>query len=221
MYMKEAGKKRCSSIKSIIFDIGGVLELGEAPIKIKNCYHPKGVHEYVASKLKISLDQYFDSIDTVYSESMENKISKQLLLKVMAQNLKTTQKNLQKLYFKAYRKKFKTNKQLYRFAFNLRKKGYKIGILSDQWHLSKPVHAPKKLMKKFNAVIISCEVGLRKPDPKIYKLVLKKLKTKPSEAIFIDNQKWNIKPAEKIGFKTILYKNNKQVFNELSKWGVR
>ncbi|MBU1129680.1 MAG: HAD-IA family hydrolase [Nanoarchaeota archaeon] len=218
--MKEESKKRCSKTKSIIFDIGGVLELGEQSRKINGCYHTKGVHEYVASKLGISLDQYFDSIDTVYSESMENKISKQLLLKVLSQNLKKPQKEIEKLFHKAYRKKFKRNKKLYKFAFSLKKKGYKIGILSDQWHLSADVFAPKKPMKKFNAVVISCDVGLRKPHPKIYKLVLKKLKTKPSEAIFIDNQKWNIEPAKKLGIHTILYKNNKQLFKQLSKWGV-
>jgi FMN phosphatase YigB (HAD superfamily) len=39
---------------------------------------------------------------------------------------------------------------------------------------------------------------MRKPNPLIYKLTLKKLKVKPSEAIFIDNQKWNILAAKKL-----------------------
>ncbi len=218
--MKEAGKKRCSRIKSIIFDIGGVLELGEAQKKIKGCYHTKGVHEYVASKLKISLDQYFDSIDTVFAESMQGQVLKPMLLKVLSQNLKKSQKEIEKLFHKAYKKKFKTNKELYKFVFKLRKKGYQIAILSDQWHLSADVFAPKKRMKKFNTVVISCEVGMRKPNPKIYKLVLRRLKIKVSEAIFIDNQKWNIEPAKKLGINTILYKNNKQLFGQLSKWGI-
>ncbi len=217
--MKEVGKKSGFSTKSIVFDIGGILEVGEPLTKRKDCYNTKGVHEYIASKLKISFDKYFDSIDIVYAKSITGQISKELLLKVIAQNLKKPQKEIEKLFFKAYRKIFKTNKQLYKFTFKLRKKGYKIGILSNQWHLSKQVHAPKKRMKKFNSVVITCDMGLRKPDPKIYKLILKKLKTKPSESIFIDNQIWNIEPAKKLGIHTILYKNNKQMFKQLSKWG--
>jgi putative hydrolase of the HAD superfamily len=53
---------------------------------------------------------------------------------------------------------------------------------------------------------------MRKPNPRIYKLLIKKMKLVPSEIIFIDNQIWNINPAKKIGMQTILFKNNKQLF---------
>ena len=76
---------------------------------------------------------------------------------------------------------------------------------------------PEKYTKKFNAVIVSCDVGIRKPNPKIYKLVLKKLKLPAKNTVFIDNQKWNIKPAKKLGMNTILFKNNKQTLKELKK----
>ena len=143
-----------------------------------------------------------------------------MLLKMLCKNLKQPTKKIEKVFHLAYRKNFQTNKQLYKFAFKLRKKGYQIAILSDQWHLSADVFAQKKLMKKFNTAVISCEVGMRKPDEKIFKLVLRRLKTNPSEAIFIDNQAWNTKPAKKLGINTILYKNNKQLFKQLSKGGI-
>ena len=76
---------------------------------------------------------------------------------------------------------------------------------------------PKNLYKDFDEIVVSCDVGMRKPNPKIYKLILKKLKLKPSETIFIDNQKWNINPAKKLKMQTILFKDNKQLF-ENPKW---
>ena len=118
------------------------------------------------------------------------------------------------MYFKAYKKEFKINKQLFNQAFKLKKLGYKIAILSDQWHLSKDAHMPKKWCKKFDQLIVSCDVGIRKPNPKIYKLTLKKLKLSPRQILFIDNQEWNIKPAKKLGMKIILFKNNEQLFKE-------
>ena len=130
------------------------------------------------------------------------------------------QSKLKKLYTIAYKKNFKENKKLYSFAFKLKKQGYKIAILSDQWYISEEIFAPNKVMNKFNAVVISSRVGIRKPDPKIYKLTLKKLKLPAKQTVFIDNQVWNTKPAKKLGMKTVLFKNNKQTFKDLKKLGV-
>ncbi len=208
-------KKRENQIKAIIFDIGGVLELGKTPMtKIKGKWHHKGLHESVANKLKISLDQYFDSIDTTYAMSMEGQISENEVIRIISQNFEISEKKLTKIYKQAFKKNFKTNKQLYKLAFKLQK-NHKIAILSDQWHLSKKALIKPKYMKKFNSVVISCDVGLRKPNPKIYKLIRKKLNIPFKNCLFIDNQKWNLEPAKKLGMQTILFKNNKQLSKQL------
>jgi len=119
---------------------------------------------------------------------------------------------LQKILIKAYKRNFKQNKFLFKSAFKLKKKGFIIAVLSDQWQISKEAIMPKKQYKKFDEMIVSCEVKMRKPNPKIYNLILKKLKIKPSQALFIDNQKWNLAPAKKIGMKVILFKDNKDLF---------
>ncbi|MAG10965.1 hypothetical protein CMI44_01495 [Candidatus Pacearchaeota archaeon] len=211
-------------IKAIIFDVGGVLTLGKKPSLREGRYHNLGVHEYVVKKFKVLLDQYLDAIDTSYAQAIVGEISKEKVVKILAKNFKTTPRKLEKIYIKAYRKNFKQNKQLFKQAFKLKQLGYKIAILSDQWHLSKEALMPNKNYKKFSPVIVSCDfaVKMRKPNPKIYKLTLKKLKLKPSECIFIDNQKWNIESAKKLGIKTILFKSNNQLFkNKLWRglWG--
>lgn len=217
--MKEKTTK--NKIKAVIFDIGGVLELGKSPKWKKNCHRNKGVHMFISEKLGISIDQWFDSIDTTYTKSITGEIPEKRVLKILSKNLKISKEKLKKLLIKAYRKNFKTNKELYDFAFNLKKQGYKIAILSDQWHFSKKALIPEKITKKFDVSIVSCDVGLRKPDIKIYNLTLKKLKLPAKSCVFIDNQEWNLKPARKIKMKTILYKNNKQVFRQLSKMNIK
>ncbi len=207
-------------IKAIIFDIGGVLQIGtilKKPIR----RHTHYVHEFIVKKLKIPLDQYFDSIDTAYAKSIEGKISKKKTISILSQNLKISPKKLERLYFKAYKKNFRRNKQLFKKVFVLRKQGSKIAILSDQWHLSKDALIEKRDAKKFDAVVVSCDVGVRKPDPKIYKIVLKKLNLPASQTIFIDNQEWNLVPAKKLGMKTILFKDNEQLFREFKKLGIK
>ena len=101
--------------------------------------------------------------------------------------------------------------------FKLKEKGYKIAILSDQWHVSKEALMPERYTSRFDAVVVSCDVGLRKPNPKIYKLTLKKLGLKPAQTLFIDNQQWNLQPAKKLGMKTILFRNTSQAIDNTKK----
>lgn len=202
-----------NKINTIIFDIGDVLALSKHPIKkYKNKTRHLGIHESIAKKLNISLDQYFDSIDTTYTKSIEGKISKKETIEKLSKNLKISKQKLIKIYFQIYNQEFKQNQELLKKAFELKKLGYKIAVLTDQWHLSKEALIPKKIYKNFSRVIVSCEIGIRKPNLEIYKLILKKLKIQPKQALFIDNQQWNILPARKLGMKTILFKNNKQLF---------
>jgi epoxide hydrolase-like predicted phosphatase len=218
-------------IKTILFDIGGVLQLPKGPVKFiqdshligvpKNyCHKNKGVHNYIISKLKIPLDQWFDAIDTAYVSSIEGKIPEQEVADIIAHNLGISKRRFNKIIIKAYKINFDFNKELLNIALDLKKQGYKIGILSDQWHFSKRALMPEKYTKHFSPVIVSCDVGLRKPDPKIYKLALSESKSKPSQTIFIDNQKWNTYTAEKLGITSILFKDNKQLINDLKKLGI-
>lgn len=204
-------------IKGIIFDVGGVLALPINPIKVEKGRKIAGVHSAAAKKLGISLDQWFDSIDAVYAKSIEGKIPKEKVLKTMAKNNHVSESKIKKIILRIYRENFKQNKELFKKTSVLKKKGYKIAVLSDQWYLSKEAIMPTKLYKNFDEVVVSCDVGVRKPNPKIYRLILKKLKSPAKQVLFIDNQEWNLKPARKLGMKTILYKNNKQLFQELDK----
>jgi len=204
-------------IKAIIFDVGGVLQLGDNSSLRHKKITRKGVHGGIAKELGVSLDQYLDSIDTAYAKSVEGKISGERVIKIMARNLRTTPSRLKKLYKAAYKRNFHLNKELLHYAKILRKIGYKISILSDQWEISKRALITKNFYQVFRPVIVSCDVGLRKPDQRIYRLMLKRLKIKPEKSVFIDNQEWNLTPARKIGMKIILFKNNKQTIRELNR----
>jgi len=204
--------KRSDKIKAIVFDVGGVLSLGKNSRWDGKEFVPSGVHEDIANKLKISLDQYIDSIDTNYVLAIEGKISEEKVLNIFSKNLKISKEKLTKFYINSYRKHFTQNKQLFKQVFKLKKLGYKVAVLSDQWYLSKRALMPDKIYNKFNFVIVSCDVKMRKPNQKIYKLIIEKLNLNPSEILFLDNQIWNIIPAKKLGIKTILFKENKSLF---------
>lgn len=57
----------------------------------------------------------------------------------------------------------------------------------------------------FKEVVISGEVGMRKPDMKIYRLIISRLNALPGNCVFIDDRYKNLKPASEVGMKTIRF----------------
>ena len=56
----------------------------------------------------------------------------------------------------------------------------------------------------FEVVVDSSEVGMRKPDPRIYTMVLEQLGSEPSRSIFLDDHPGNIAGAEACGLRGVL-----------------
>ncbi len=72
----------------------------------------------------------------------------------------------------------------------------------------------------FDDIVLSGEVKLIKPDPKIFHLLLKKIGRQAQECIFIDDSQPNTKVAEGIGFKTIQFTSPEQLKEELSRMNI-
>ncbi len=61
----------------------------------------------------------------------------------------------------------------------------------------------REAMALFHTVIESSKVGVRKPDPRIYRIVCDKLKVDPSDVVYLDDLGINLKPARAMGMTTI------------------
>jgi epoxide hydrolase-like predicted phosphatase len=81
--------------------------------------------------------------------------------------------------------------------------GMKTALLSNSWGMS---GYPKELLDDlFDLVIISGEVGLRKPDAAIFQLTLERLNVPATKCIFVDDHPGHLEPAQKRGMTTILH----------------
>ncbi len=72
----------------------------------------------------------------------------------------------------------------------------------------------------FDKKFTSFRLGMAKPSRFIYRRVLDEMNTKPSDAVFIDNLKKNVDGAEAIGIHGIVFKNYRQLANDLGNLGV-
>ena len=58
-------------------------------------------------------------------------------------------------------------------------------------------------MELFDHVIESAKIGLRKPDPAIYQMMVKALDVDPARCVYLDDLGINLKPARAMGMQTI------------------
>jgi len=72
----------------------------------------------------------------------------------------------------------------------------------------------------FKGVLVSGDVGLKKPDPEIYKLLLDRYGLEANTCVFIDDRTENVKAASALGFSGIVFKNHTQLSKDLKKLNI-
>jgi putative hydrolase of the HAD superfamily len=72
-----------------------------------------------------------------------------------------------------------------------------------------------EVMALFDHVIESAKIGLRKPDPRIYQMMVEALGVDPKNCVYLDDLGVNLKPARDMGMKTIKVTNASQAIGEL------
>ncbi len=98
------------------------------------------------------------------------------------------------------------------------KKKYTSALLSNlAVDMSTRIRDQVPFNELFGVVVFSHEVGMVKPGPEIYKLILEKLGRKPEECIFIDDSKTNINAAAQLGIDGVHFQNSTQAIEELKK----
>ena len=72
----------------------------------------------------------------------------------------------------------------------------------------------------FKGILVSGDVGLKKPDPEIYKLLLDRYGLEANTCVFIDDRTENVKAASALGFSGIVFKNHTQLSKDLKKLNI-
>ena len=92
---------------------------------------------------------------------------------------------------------------------------YRIGIISNAWRQLAELLDGLGIRDAFDVVVGSGDVGVMKPDPRIYRLALEGLGVQPGEAVFVDDFIENIKGARALGMHAIHFLNPAQTMGDL------
>jgi len=202
-------------IKHLIFDFGGVfLDL-------------KGKHRGVPTNLAKIFNISYEKAVKIWQENKEDLIigketPKDFLVRINA--LLGVSLDIDKTYesWLSLNKMEKSdiNWSLVEYTEKLKSK-YKIHMLTNvvalddtnsKWY--------GYVIKHFHNIYKSFEIGYKKPNKEAFLYVLEKNDAKPEECVFIDDIQANIDGAEKLGIKSILYINYKDLLIKLKQAGV-
>jgi epoxide hydrolase-like predicted phosphatase len=94
-----------------------------------------------------------------------------------------------------------------------RASGIRTGLLSNSWGVERYPH--DQLPELFDAVVISGQEGVRKPDEAIYEIAIERLALPAEEIVFVDDLRGNLKPARALGMITVHHTSAAQTLDEL------
>ncbi|MBM4334598.1 MAG: HAD family phosphatase [Deltaproteobacteria bacterium] len=99
----------------------------------------------------------------------------------------------------------------------IRVRGLRVGALTNNWVAEEPAASRlgQELRGLFDAFVESAVVGLRKPDPRIYRYACDALGVAPEASIFLDDIGANLKAARALGMHTIKVDSAEQAIAEL------
>jgi putative hydrolase of the HAD superfamily len=91
--------------------------------------------------------------------------------------------------------------------------GIRTGLISNSWGAA--TYDRALLAELFDGVVISGDVGMRKPAPEIYAIGARAIARAPAECVFVDDLPFNLKPAREIGMATVRHVEAAQTIGEL------
>lgn len=192
-----------SSINTIIFDIGSVL-VQQVPLEISlRQENPK----FIPEELIDQLVKIWCSSGTEQG-SLEEQITT-ACIKASEYGIKGPLKQYMKYIALESLRNIERCDYTIPMLRSLKMAGYKLYILSNwgKWHFEELQKRDefREFLQYFDGGIVSYQVGLKKPDRKIYEILIEKYDIDPTSAVFYDDKPENIQAAKEVGLNAVVF----------------
>ncbi len=190
-----------TGVKNILFDLGGVL----IDLNKQAC-----VDAFAAIGYPQAGDMLNDYVQSgIFLDLEEGRITPDDFYKAIKAEALVTEQMIDEAFFK-----FLEGIPQYKMDMLLElKKKYNILMLSNTNHIMFSWLREEYFGKNgntihdyFDKLFLSYELGVAKPDPEIFRILIEKHGVVPEETLFFDDGIRNIEAAQKLGFKTYFVK---------------
>jgi epoxide hydrolase-like predicted phosphatase len=195
-------------IKAIVFDIGGVLVRTE----------DRSGRQYLENKYLLSPGGT-DKLVFQSQASQDSTIGLKSVASVWAHVAKTLRLSDEQVqeFMQNFWQGDRLDHELINFLISLRK-DYQTALLSNAFKDSRTYLANEYNIIEGQTVdhlLISSELGVAKPDHKIFQILADVLQCDYTEILFVDDFKENIEAANELGIHTIWYQQGMDLINEI------
>lgn len=199
-------ESKSNNINTVIFDLGSVLVQNTFKENVKKTNIP---------------DDYIEEMIYVYF-SNDHEIPESMTLTELLKYYKSKLKYELTKYAEEALKLFLTGVKPFDYTVDLikslKKKGYKVYYLSNWDNAGFTLCKQKGIfdfLDLFDGGIVSYQVRMAKPNPKIYKLLINKYKLNPENCLFYDDKKENVDAACKLGINGRIFSSRKHTEKEI------
>lgn len=198
------------TIKTILFDFGGVLYLTPDMKWVRRWKVIFGIGDN--SEIMEMLENPNES--QIIKDVCLGRISEEHTWDMVAEKWHIKPEFIQRIRQKAFSKR-NMNKPMVQFLADLHK-SYQTGILSNAGDQTRHVMEDIFHLDRFvDDIIISAEEGIIKPDRRIYQIALDRLGAEPDTTLFVDDYPANVKGARDLGMKAVHFIDNKQAMQHI------
>lgn len=196
------------SLKNVIFDFGGVILKHEATLT-EDILQEMFPSTYKEAEKVWKKHRTLMNVGKKTSDDFFVELKKNVDTKLSVDELKTQWKTLYE------REAQDVEWELLALVDKLRKT-YRVYLFTDTIDVHDEYNRTRNIYTRFDAAYKSYEEGVAKVEgKKAYLHILKKIKAKPEECLFIDDKRENVETAQQVGMKGIVYRDLDQLVQEL------
>ncbi len=145
---------------------------------------------------RLETEHFQRELSAALSEGLDRPIAPENLIPRMLQDLRL-------------------DREMIRAVRAARRSGIRTALLSNSWGVE---YYPHDLLGQlFEQIVISGQVGMRKPDPAIFEMAVERIGLPASECLFVDDLHHNIEAAEAAGIRGVLHEEASRTIPELER----
>jgi epoxide hydrolase-like predicted phosphatase len=194
------------AVRAVVFDVGGVLEITPRT----------GAAERWAARLGLRPGELEERTHQVWQAGAVGSISEREVHRRLGELLKLDQALVRRFMEDLWAEYLGTlNVELARYVRGLRPR-YRTGIISNSFVGARERERERyRLDELTDLIVYSHEVGISKPDPRIYQLACARLGVPPEQAVFVDDTEAMVDGARTVGMLAVLFEHNAQAIAEI------
>lgn len=112
------------------------------------------------------------------------------------------------------------NKDVMEVVRQLKERGYRVALFSNVSPLRAAYVRRKGLYNPFDPVVLSCDIGAKKPSPEAFQVLFKQLQSLPEECVLIDDKAAIVNAGKELGMDGIVFSSTESLREELRKRGI-